>query len=251
MTGGEATAGDPTVSEQTSAFGETDADLLQGLSALADLLTNASDTLNQCLLTLENKLNAAAIAREEWIPIQSAGSGIDRLLTEDACPASQERIFAGVAVTILKMSSAPPPQPTLKRSEWRYELGYSVAGDEWALMIRTASSDALKSDAASPEFTDVMRLRDAPLEIRLKAIRDIPALMQLFAETEPVPPDPPSEAALEDEPQLSVDEVMEQLELSLILDPETEGDQVEAASSAETKTEGEQQEEVSELEQTS
>jgi len=250
MSGEEATAGEPTVSEQTSAFGETDADLLQGLSALADLLTNASDTLNQCLLTLENKLNAAAIAREEWIPIQSAGSGIDRLLTEDECPASQERIFAGVAVTILKMSSAGPSQPTLKRSEWRYELGYSVAGDEWALMIRTASSDALKPDAASPEFTDVMRLRDAPLEIRLKAIRDIPALMELFAETEPVPPDPPSEpAAVEDEPQLSVEEVMEQLELSLILDPEKEGDQVEAAACEETKTEA-QQEEVSELEQT-
>ena len=107
---------------------ESDATLLHGLSALADLLSNASETLNQCLLTLENKLSAASVAREEWIPIQTARSAVERVPAAEERQRSQERVFGGVAVTILRMSEPAIEPPSAPRCEWQYELGYSVVG---------------------------------------------------------------------------------------------------------------------------
>ncbi len=157
-----------------------DADLLQGLGALADLLSNASETLNQCLLTIEGKLSAAAIAREEWIPIQTARSAVERVAAPDDRKRSQERVFAGVSVTILQLSAPATPPSATKRCEWQYELGYSVSDDDWALMIRTASIDPSNEQEGVSEISDRMPLRDAPLEIRLKAIREIPSLIQVL-----------------------------------------------------------------------
>jgi hypothetical protein len=159
---------------------ESDADLLKGLSALADLLSNASETLNQCLLTIEGKLSAAAIAREEWIPIQTARSAVERVAAGNDRKRSQERVFGGVSVTILQLSAPAIEQPATKRCEWQYELGYSVADDNWVLMIRSASLDSSTEQDGVSEISDLMPLRDAPLEIRLKAIREIPSLMQVL-----------------------------------------------------------------------
>jgi hypothetical protein len=167
------------IPDDALATDESDADLLKGLGALADLLSNASETLNQCLLTIEGKLSAAAIAREEWIPIQTACSAVERVAAGDERKRSQERVFGGVSVTILQLSAPTTEQPAPKRCEWRYELGYSVADDNWVLMIRSASLDS-SNERNGAEIADLMLLRDAPLEIRLKAIREIPSLMQVL-----------------------------------------------------------------------
>jgi hypothetical protein len=157
-----------------------DADLLRGLGALADLIANASETLNQCLLTIEGKLNAAAVAKEEWIPIKTARSAVEHVPVPGEDQASQERVFGGVPVTIMKFGAlAAQPERMAPRCQWHYELGYSVADDEWTLMIRTASYDG-PPGRGSAEFSNVMPLRDAPLEIRLKAIREIPDLIQVL-----------------------------------------------------------------------
>jgi hypothetical protein len=161
-----------------SATDACDADILRGLGALADLVANASDTLNQCLLTIEGKLSAASIAREEWVPIQAARSAIERLASPDDRRRTQERVFGGVPVMILQMSAPTMPQPSATRCEWQYELGYAVADDDWALMIRTASFDSSTDRDGSSEFSDLMALREAPLEIKLKAIRELPSLFK-------------------------------------------------------------------------
>jgi hypothetical protein len=172
-------ASEPVRTDEEIRAEESDATLLHGLGALADLLSNASETLNQCLLTLENKLSAAAVAREEWIPIQTARSAVERIPAVEERQRSQERVFGGVAVTILRMSE-PVIERSAPRCEWQYELGYSVAGDDWALMIRTASSDPSNEREGCVEFSDLIPLRDAPLEIKLKAIREIPSLLQVL-----------------------------------------------------------------------
>jgi hypothetical protein len=80
---------------------------------------------------------------------------------------------------ILQMSApAAPPEQAAKRCEWQYELGYAVAGDDWALVIRTASFDASNEGDGSPQFSDLVPLRDAPLELRLKAIQELPGLFR-------------------------------------------------------------------------
>ena len=156
-----------------------DAGLLQGLGLLADLINDASETLNQCLCTIENQLSALPAPREEWIPIKAAGSAVELALPPCEEQASQERIFGGVPVTIMRFG-ARTTQFEKPRCQWQYELGYSATGDEWALMIRTSSADRSKQHNGSTEFSDLMALRDAPLEIRLKAIREIPDLIQLL-----------------------------------------------------------------------
>lgn len=158
-----------------------DAELLAGLGALADLINDASDTLNQCILTIESKLIAVPVTEEAWIPITTARSAVERIAPPCEEQASQERVFGGIPVTIMRFG-APAPQPEqTQRCEWQYELGYSAADSEWALMIRTASVDHSNRRGASPEFSDLMVLRDAPLEIRLKAIREIPGLIEVLA----------------------------------------------------------------------
>jgi hypothetical protein len=47
-------------------------------------------------------------------------------------------------------------------------------------MIRSASLDSSTEQDGVSEISDLMPLRDAPLEIRLKAIREIPSLMQVL-----------------------------------------------------------------------
>jgi hypothetical protein len=169
-------AGDDVATPEPS---HSDAELLHGLGALADLISNASDTVNQCLLTIEGKLGALPVTKVEWVPIKAARSAIERVRPLRDGDTSQERVFGGVPVTIMKFGGALASEPERSaRCEWRYELGYSVAGDEWALMIRTAGSDRSCNGGSAGAFSDVMRLRDAPLEIRLKAIREIGDLIQ-------------------------------------------------------------------------
>jgi hypothetical protein len=143
-----------------------DADLiLHGLSVLTDLLNEASETLHQCLLTIEDKLQALPITQERWVPIHAA-----HVPAADA-PAShgeqtvQERVFSGVAVTIIKLGSSANHDNAARR-ERRYELGYAAAGEAWALVTRLAGA------------AERQPLRDAPLDFRLKAIREIPALLK-------------------------------------------------------------------------
>jgi hypothetical protein len=93
---------------------------------------------------------------------------------------SQERIFGGVPVMIMRLSAAPVPQVEVKRCEWHYELGYAVAGDDWAVMIRTASFNPANEQSGFTEYSDLMPLRDAPLELQLKAIPQIPSLFHLL-----------------------------------------------------------------------
>ena len=160
---------------------QSDADLLQGLGALAELFTNASETLKQCLLTIDNKLSALGVGREEWVPIPTARSAVERVSKgPDDGQMSQERIFGGVPVMIMRLSAAPVPQVEVKRCEWHYELGYAVAGDDWAVMIRTASFNPANEQSGFTEYSDLMPLRDAPLELQLKAIPQIPSLFHLL-----------------------------------------------------------------------
>jgi hypothetical protein len=88
-------------------------------------------------------------------------------------------MFGGVPVMIMRLS-APVPQAEVKRCEWHYELGYAVAGDDWALSIRTASFNPANEHSGFTEYTDLMPLRDAPLELQLKAIPQIPSLFDLL-----------------------------------------------------------------------
>jgi len=160
---------------------QSDADLLQGLGALAELFTNASETLKQCLLTIDKKLSALGVGREEWVPIPTARSAVERVSKgPDDGQMSQERIFGGVPVMIMRLSAAPVPQVEVKRCEWHYELGYAVAGDDWAVTIRTASFNPANEQSGFTEYSDLMPLRDAPLELQLKAIPQIPSLFHLL-----------------------------------------------------------------------
>jgi len=179
-------AQEPPHTDEGSRADQSDVDLLQGLSALADLFSNASQTLNQCLLTIEDKLSSMVIAQAEWVPIQTARSAVEQVPPADE-PAhdrqqSQERMFGGVPVIIMRMSTAENESPAAGRCEWQYELGYSVVGDQWSLLIRTATFDPSKQSDGGFTHSDLMLLREAPLEIRLKAIREIPLLIRLLAE---------------------------------------------------------------------
>ncbi len=194
-------AAEPPHSDETTRAEQSDADLLHGLSALADLFSNASHTLNQCLLTIEDKLSSMVIAQAEWVPIHTARSAVERVPQADE-PAderrqSQERMFGGVPVTIMRMSAAGNEPPAAGRCEWQYELGYSVVGDHWSLLIRTATFDPSKQSVGGFTYSDLMLLREAPLEIRLKAIREIPLLIRLLAEGAPQPGDEPAGANVE------------------------------------------------------
>jgi len=109
-------------------------------------------------------------------------------------------MFGGVPVTIMRFA-APEPQPVrTQRCEWQYELGYSTTGDdEPALMIRTVSFDHTDD---SSRVSDLMPLRDAPLEIRLKAIREVPTLIQLLDSLAAEGLESPAAEGLEDETQV-------------------------------------------------
>ena len=152
-----------------------DAELLHGLGALADLLSDASETLNQCLVTIEEMLNALPPTQEEWVPIQTTRSSVERVQPEGAEQPSQECVFGGVAVTILKLDA-----PASQEARTEYQLGYSRVGDGWALMVRTASFQPSNGHEGFCQFSDLKPLREAPLEIRLKGIREIPNLMKLL-----------------------------------------------------------------------
>jgi hypothetical protein len=173
---------------------QSDADLLQGLGALAELFANASETLKQCLLTIDNKLNSLGVGKEEWVPIPTARSAVERASGDpDERQMSHERVFGGVPVMIMRLA-APVPQPEVKRCEWHYELGWGIAGNDWALMIRTASFNPANEHNGFTEYSDLMPLRDAPLELQLKAIPQIPSLFHLlnkvFAEQMSGAPEP-------------------------------------------------------------
>ena len=154
-----------------------DAELLHGLGALADLLSNASETLNQCLITIEDTLSAMSPTQEEWVPIQTTRCSVEHVQPEGSEQASQERVFGGVPVTILKLS-APASQEA--GTQWEYQLGYSRVGAGWALMVRTARFQPSNGHEGFLQFSDLKPLREAPLEIRLKGIREIPSLMKLL-----------------------------------------------------------------------
>lgn len=154
-----------------------DADLLQSLSTLAHLFSNASETLNQCLQTIEDQLNALSITEEEWVPIQGTRFSAEHAEPEGGEQTSQEYVFGGVSVTILKLD-APARQQTSHECE--YQLGYSRSGDGWALMIRTARFQPSNGNDGFCQFSDEKLLRHAPLEIRLKGIRFVPSLIDLL-----------------------------------------------------------------------
>ena len=169
-----------------------DVDLLHGLGALAELLGSASETLNQCLLTIEDTLNALSITQEAWVPIQTDRSFVERVPAEDGQQTSQQRLFAGVLVTILKLDEPASQQAGTPRCEREYQLGYSRVGDSWALMIRTTSFQPSNGDEGLCRFSDLTPLRDAPLEIRLKGIREIPSLIKLLDSRRSVMPGGPA-----------------------------------------------------------
>lgn len=158
----------------TPATNSADTNLLHGLAALADLLSNASETLNQCVLTIEDTLRAVSTTQEEWVPIRTTYSAV-QTGGDDRTP--QECIFGGVPVAILKVGV---PQSQQAGAQWEYQLGYSRVGNRWALMVRTASLQPSNENEGFWQFSDVKLLRDAPLEIRFKAIREIPNLMKLL-----------------------------------------------------------------------
>jgi hypothetical protein len=168
----------PAVSDTPGQEEKSNADLLQGLGALADLLGNACETLNRCLLTIEDTLRALPVVKDQWVPIRALCCLSESVAPEDEGQASQERVFGGVSVTIMKMGASTPQQSETQRCEWQYELGYSLNGEGRALMVRTCSFELSDEREGFSQFSDMFLLREAPLEIRLKAIREIPNLMK-------------------------------------------------------------------------
>jgi hypothetical protein len=148
-----------------------DADLLlHGLGVLADLLGEASETMNQCLLTIEDKLHALPISQERWVAVKAAVPPTDPVQPKEE---EQTRVFGGVAVTIMKLGSAGPQDA----GATDYELGYAPLGDAWALVIRKVAAP-VNSGSRTAEVSELKLLRCVPLEFRLKAVREIPALLR-------------------------------------------------------------------------
>jgi hypothetical protein len=93
---------------------------------------------------------------------------------------SQERVFDGVPVTILKLDAPATEQTGSEAPEPECQLGYARAGGDWALTIRTVTFRPLNGDDGLCQFADVKLLRHAPLELRLRGIGEIPNLLGLL-----------------------------------------------------------------------
>ena len=165
------------------------ADLLEGLDALADLLKNTSDTLNHGVMTIEDQLNALSGIQEEWVLIRGTRASVEPVtaaeavtVTEGAGHASQEYVFGGVAVTILRLAEPTPDQVVPEGNEHEDWLGCSKVGDRWALVVRTGRKRTVNSDAngVPHPLSELQPLVDAPLEVRVEGVRRIPTLVNLI-----------------------------------------------------------------------
>ena len=165
------------------------ADLLEGLDALADLLKNTSDTLNHGVMTIEDQLNALSGIQEEWVLIRGTRASVEPVtaaeavtVTEGAGHASQEYVFGGVAVTILRLAEPTPDQVVPEGNEHEDWLGCSKVGDRWVLVVRTGRKRTVNSDAngVPHPLSELQPLVDAPLEVRVEGVRRIPTLVNLI-----------------------------------------------------------------------
>jgi hypothetical protein len=125
------------------------ADLLDRLSVTAYQLNSASDRLNAALTAIQQRLAGMAVGIERWVPM------------DDTREYLQDLEETGI-------------------QEWEeYHLGYARMGEGWGMMIRHAhfcDSGRLNSDCW--EFNDAKPLLRASRELRLQAVRALPALFQ-------------------------------------------------------------------------
>ena len=108
------------------------------------------DSLNQALLTIQDKLNALELDRlgvEEWVPIPATRSWVKE--AED-----------------------------VRTQEWREsQLGFSKVGDGWVLMTRLAHFQGRDPEGNELvyTYTEARPLLRADRDSRLQAVKEIPA----------------------------------------------------------------------------
>ncbi len=164
-------------------------DFLQGLEIVVDLFSQTCEMVNRGVQSVEAALNARPIAEEAWVSIPGEPSADRAIEVAEVPGASEERIFNGVAVMIMKLGEPSLPAACASRATEDDRLGYGRFGDRWAILFRGAQSE------------DATLLVDAPLEARLRGVR---AVGSLLAEIESrVPATPEGDAAVCELPDAS------------------------------------------------
>jgi hypothetical protein len=164
-------------------------DSLQGLEILVDLFSQTCEMVNRGVLSVEAALNALPIAEEAWVTIPGEPSADGAVEAVEVQATSEEHIFNGIAVMIMKMGEPLLPGALARRATKDDQLGYGRFGDRWAILFRGAQCE------------DAMPLVDAPLEARLRGVRVVGSLL---AELETrVPADGQADASVRDIPDAS------------------------------------------------
>jgi hypothetical protein len=123
-------------------------DPLDDLAAVANQLNTASDRLNTALSAIQLRLAEMSIGVARWVPL------------DDTRVDLQDRDETGV-------------------EEWKaWQLGFDRCGDGWVLMVRLAHFNDEDPDGDWWEFKDERPLLRASRELRLHAVRALPALFR-------------------------------------------------------------------------
>jgi hypothetical protein len=153
-------------------------DLVRGLDTIVDVLTRTGDALTQLVQLIEGRLSTMTLAEDVWVPVRGAQPPELQESPMAAEQMSEERVFDGVPVTIMRMAPAPALDAT-PRIAREYQLGYGKDRDTSVFLVRTASREQPVGDAAEkpPRFSDRKPLLDAPLDLRFHAAREIARLV--------------------------------------------------------------------------
>ena len=130
--------------------------LLSVLSTTAKALNQKSDSINDVIKALEDKLRQINLGLEVW-------------LTHDAI---DERV--------LYETHGGDVEDERESGEEREELGFVKMNDAWCLAVRTATYK-YESDRATFKFTaEVVRLLECPRKFRIAALQRFPELVKLM-----------------------------------------------------------------------
>jgi hypothetical protein len=128
------------------------AELLKQLSVASSALNNATDEFNQQIKNIEEALASYSIGISAWVPAYT--------IPWEVCDEETGTPIAD--------------------GETKYFLGYQKSGGKWSLLV--ASECDYNRSPGKPDRTDWV-LRDAPREVRIRAIGAIPKLLEaLIAE---------------------------------------------------------------------
>jgi hypothetical protein len=119
------------------------------LTSLSQVLNNASDQLSQSIGEIEGALNQL-----NW--------GVSAWVHDDP-------------VSVEEFSKAGPDGNPIKVHKLQ-ELGYANSGGTWGIVLASGTEESW------PEDVKITFLRDAPLEVKLRAMERIPRLLDEVAE---------------------------------------------------------------------